>query len=76
MTAVMEGIPKSERARKRLLQRLIEEQQAELEAENLRWESRYDHLDDHEKEIRLRADYLREQREAARVAKADRNRKF
>ena len=71
----MEGLPKSERARKRLLQQLIEEQQAELEAENRRWESRYDHLDDHEKEIRLRADYVREQREAARVASAEKFRK-
>jgi len=76
VTAVADGIPKSERARKQLLRRLIEEQQAELEAENRRWESRYDHLDDHEKEIRLHQDYMREKKVEARQAKEDRNRKF
>ncbi len=72
----MDGIPKSERARKQLLRRLIEEQQAELEAENRRWESRYDHLDDHEKEIRLHQDYMREKKAEARQQRADRNRRF
>jgi len=76
VTAVADGIPKSERARKQLLRRLIEEQQAELEAENRRWESRYDHIDDHEKEIHPQQNYIREKKYEERKARGDAKRKF